>query len=82
MAPIPRPRSVNQSKKERQSDRQYARGGKTPMFKKQAAGTDRPGNTGKDQSSAPGAKFARGGREKPFAGGFAKPAKAGATGPC
>ena len=29
------------------------------MFAKQAAGPDKPGNTGKDQSPALGAKFAR-----------------------
>jgi hypothetical protein len=74
--------SVNRTKKEAQRDVRIAKGGKTRMFGKQAAGTDRPGNTGKDQSPAPGAKFARGGREKPFAGGFAKPARAGSTGPC
>jgi len=31
------------------------------MFKQQAAGTDRPGNTGKDQTAAPGARRASGG---------------------
>jgi hypothetical protein len=39
----------------------FAKGGKTKMFGKQAAGPDRPGNTGKDQSAAPGAKAAKGG---------------------
>jgi hypothetical protein len=82
MAPIPRPRSVNQSKKQSQHDLKMAKGGKTPMHKQQAAGPAKPGRMGKVETAAPGAKFARGGREKPFAGGFAKPAKAGATGPC
>ena len=36
-----------------------AKGGITSMFGKQAAGPDKPGNTGKDQSAAPGAKSAR-----------------------
>ena len=31
------------------------------MFRQQAAGTDRPGNTGKDQTSAPGSPRAAGG---------------------
>jgi hypothetical protein len=64
-----------------QHTKSFANGGSTKMFGKQAAGPDKPGNTGKDQTPAPGAKFARGGREKPFAGGFAKPAQGGSTGP-
>ena len=39
----------------------YAKGGDTHMFGKQAAGPDRPGNTGKDQSAAPGVARALGG---------------------
>jgi hypothetical protein len=45
---------------------EFAEGGDTPMFGKQAAGPDKPGNTGKDQSGAPGAKFAKGGSGKMF----------------
>jgi hypothetical protein len=83
--------SVDRTKKEAQRDLKMAKGGKTPMYKQQAAGLAKAGQTGKRETSAPGAKFARGGGdsgsgrssdEKPFRGGFAKPAKAGATGPC
>jgi hypothetical protein len=44
----------------------FAEGGDTPMFGQQAAGPDKPGNTGKDPSSAPGPKFAAGGSGKMF----------------
>ena len=71
--------SVNRSKKESQREAAFAKGGKTKMFKQQAAGPDRPGNTEKDQSAAPGAKFARGGK-KVAVGGVARPARAGSTG--
>ena len=57
-----------------------AKGGKTHMFKQQAAGTDRPGNTGKDQTAAPGARYASGGT-MPGSGGSASPAKSEHTGP-
>ena len=50
------------------------------MFGKQAAGPDKPGNTGKDQTSAPGAKFAAGGSNKMFGFNQSVPAKAGQTG--
>ena len=56
-----------------------AKGGITSMFGKQAAGPDKPGNTGKDQSAAPGSKFARGGKHKTKSQ-VAQAAKAGATG--
>jgi hypothetical protein len=58
--------NVNTTKKEGQHDVEFAEGGDTPMFGKQAAGPDKPGNTGKDQSGAPGAKFAAGGSGKMF----------------
>jgi hypothetical protein len=48
-------------KKELKRGTTFARGGSTKMFKPQAAGPDRPGNTGKDQTAAPGAKRASGG---------------------
>jgi hypothetical protein len=54
-------------------------GGRTPMFGKQAAGPDKPGNTGKDQRKAPGAKYAEGGK-KQMRFRPSVPAKAGATG--
>jgi hypothetical protein len=58
----------------------FAKGGKTPMFSKQAAGPDRPGNTGKDQSAAPGKRAAAGG--PPTRGiALSKSAAAGRTAP-
>jgi hypothetical protein len=57
-----------------------AKGGIWSMFGKQAAGPDRPGNTGKDQSAAPGAKSARGGTTKMAAFTPARQAKPGRTG--
>ena len=57
------------SKQESEHDVTFAEGGDTPMFGQQAAGPDKPGNTGKDTSGAPGAKFAEGGKTKMF--GFA-----------
>ena len=72
--------SVDKSKHDRQHERQFAKGGKTHMFKKQAAGTDRPGNTGKDQTAAPGAKSARGGSAHMADFSPARPAKPGHTG--
>jgi hypothetical protein len=56
--------SVDETKKEAQRAATFGKGGSTKMFKQQAAGTDRPGNTGKDQTAAPGAKFAKGGSKK------------------
>ena len=73
--------SVNKSKKEHQTERQFAKGGKTHMFKKQSAGTDRPGNTGKDQTPAPGARSARGGSAHMAGFTPARTAKPGRTGP-
>jgi len=58
--------SVNSTKKEAQHNVTFAEGGNTHMFGKQAAGPDKPGNTGKDQSGAPGPKFAEGGNGKMF----------------
>jgi hypothetical protein len=49
------------------------------MFGKQAAGPDKPNNTGKDQRKAPGAKYAEGGK-KQMRFRPSVPAKAGATG--
>ena len=72
--------SVDRSKKEHQTEREFAKGGKTHMLKKQSAGPDRPGNTGKDQSAAPGARAAKGG--PPTRGvSLSTPAKGGHTAP-
>jgi hypothetical protein len=68
------------SKSERMRDREFAEGGTTKMFKPQAAGPDRPGNTGKDRSAAPGAKRAKGG-PKNVGYGLALPAQPGRTAP-
>ena len=68
------------SKQESEHDVTFAEGGDTPMFGKQAAGPDKPGNTGKDQSGAPGAKYAEGGKGKMFGFHGSVPAKAGQTG--
>ena len=74
------PKSVNQSKHDRQRERQYARGGNTPMHRQQAAGPAKSGQTGKSQTPAPGARAARGG-PKVHVGGRSVPAKEGSTGP-
>lgn len=68
------------TKKESEKDVTFAEGGDTPMFGKQAAGPDKPGNTGKDTSGAPGAKFAKGGSGKMFGFTPSQDAKAGQTG--
>jgi hypothetical protein len=72
---------VDQTKIDSLHSRAFARGGQTKMFGKQAAGPDKPGNTGKDQTAAPGPKRAQGG--PPVArgvGGRSRPARAGQVG--
>lgn len=66
--------------KEAQHNVTFAEGGDTHMFGKQAAGPDKPGNTGKDTSAAPGPKFAAGGSNKMFGFNGSQPVKAGQTG--
>jgi hypothetical protein len=68
------------SKVESSRDVEFAEGGDGHMFGQQAAGPDKPGNTGKDTSGAPGAKFAAGGKGKMFGFSPAQEAKAGQTG--
>ena len=58
----------------------FGKGGTTRMAKPQAAGTDRPGNTGKDQTAAPGTKRATGGPPVRDIGGVSRSAKPGRTG--
>ena len=58
----------------------FAEGGDTHMFGKQSAGPDKPGNTGRDQTPAPGPKYAAGGSSKMFGYNPSQPAKAGQTG--
>jgi hypothetical protein len=72
--PTPKPK-----KPSAQRGASYARGSSTRMHKPQAAGPDRAGNTGKDQSAAPGSKRAVGGAAK-FGPSSAVAAKAGQTG--
>ena len=66
--------------KEAEHDETFAEGGDTPMFKQQAAGPDKPGNTGKDQSKAPGPKYAEGGSGKMFGFQGSIPKEPGKTG--
>jgi hypothetical protein len=68
------------TKQESEHNVEFAKGGDTHMFGKQAAGPDKPGDTGKDQSPAPGAKFASGGSGKMFGFNPSQPATAGQTG--
>jgi len=68
-------------KKSAQRPGAFSKGGSTRMFKRQVAGPDRPGNTGKDQSSAPSAKRAAGGEKTPRGvGGLSRAARPGNTG--
>ena len=66
--------------KEAQHNVTFAEGGDTHMFGKQAAGPDKPGNTGKDTSGAPGPKYAAGGSGKMFGFSPSQAAKSGQTG--
>jgi hypothetical protein len=75
------PKSVNQSKHDRQRDTTLARGGRTKMFGPQAANPQKPGGTAHAvKGGAPGARAARGG-PKVHAGGRSVPAAPGSTGP-
>jgi hypothetical protein len=58
----------------------FAEGGDGHMFGQQAAGPDKPGNTGKDTSGAPGPKYASGGSGKMFGFSPSQAAKSGQTG--
>src|SRR5262245_21332913 len=72
-------KAVDRWKRESQRGTTFARGGNDRMFKEQAAGPAKPGQTGKNQSPAPGARAARGG-PKVHAGGRSVPASPGSTG--
>jgi hypothetical protein len=75
------PKSVNQSKQDRQrTTAAFARGGNTPMHRQQADGPAQSGRSGKVQTPAPGAKAAKGG-PKVHVGGRSVPAAPGSTGP-
>jgi hypothetical protein len=71
---------VDETKRDRQRPAALAKGGKDKMFGEQSAGPARSGQTGKNQTPAPGAKAAKGGG-KVHVGGQSVPAKPGATGP-
>jgi len=66
--------------KEAQHNVEFAEGGDTKMFGPQSAGPDKPGNTGKDPTAAPGPKYASGGSGKMFGFNPSVPATAGQTG--
>jgi len=65
--------------KEAQHNVTFAEGGDGHMFGKQSAGPDKPGNTGKDTSAAPGPKFAAGGSSKMFGFNGSQAQQAGRT---
>jgi hypothetical protein len=62
---------------------EFAKGGNTPMFGEQEAGSrkgpDKSPSTGKPDSSGPGEKFAAGGSNKMFGYNPSKPATSGIT---
>lgn len=62
---------------------EFAKGGDTPMFGEQEAGSrtsaDKSPSTGKPDSSGPGEKFAEGGKTKMFGFSGALPARDGIT---
>jgi hypothetical protein len=66
--------------KEAQHNVEFAEGGSDHMFGKQSAGPDKPGNTGKDPTAAPGPKYASGGSTKMYGFSPSQPATAGITG--
>jgi hypothetical protein len=72
---------VDSSKHQAERGAKFAKGGKDRMFGEQSAGQARAGQTGKNQTAAPGVKGARGGTTKMAPFTPAKPAKAGITGP-
>jgi hypothetical protein len=67
------------SKQESEHDVTFAEGGDTHMFGQQSASPDTPGNTGKTEKPAPGAKYAEGGKGKMFGFHGSVPATAGKT---
>jgi hypothetical protein len=58
----------------------FAKGGTGHMIKPQSAGPAKPATTGKAQTTAPGAKSAKGG-PRTSGQSLSTPAKAGRTGP-
>jgi hypothetical protein len=68
------------SKQETERGVVFAKGGKGHMLPEQAAGKARSGISGKAQTTAPGAKSAKGG-QKTHGYGLSKPAAPGRTAP-
>jgi hypothetical protein len=67
--------------KGKQKPQVFARGGDTPMFRQQAASTQRPGQSGKPDQHGPGGRAARGGvMPMRRAASTAVPASSGKTG--
>lgn len=66
------------SKKETSHNVEFAKGGNTPMFGKQAAGEQKPADTAHDVSGD-GGKYASGGSGKMFGFTGAQAAKSGIT---
>jgi hypothetical protein len=69
------------SRNESTHNTEFAKGGKTKMFSKQAAEPQKEGHTADQTASdaAPGAKFAEGGKGKMFSFAGAVPARDGIT---
>ena len=67
--------------KKSETSKEFAKGGNTSMFGKQAAGSQKPDTTAHEVGGgAPGAKFADGGKGKMFGFSGSQPAKSGQTG--
>lgn len=66
------------TKEKSSSGKEFARGGKTKMFGRQNAGTQKPGTTA-HATSGGGGKFAKGGGKKMFGFAPTRPAKSGST---
>ena len=66
-------------KHEKDTNVQFAKGGKTHMFGEQQANPDKPGQTGKEDTGGKGAEFASGGSTKMFGFSGALPAQSGIT---
>lgn len=81
VAPVNKSSSVTRN--ESTHDTTFAKGGNTPMFGKQVAGSrtesDKSPSTGKPDSSGPGAEFAKGGSNKMFGFQGSLPARDGIT---
>lgn len=81
VAPVNKSSSVTRNETTR--DTTFAKGGNTPMFGKQVAGSrtasDNSPSTGKPDSSGPGAEFAKGGTNKMFGFNGSQPARDGIT---